>query len=255
MGTNYHTSKTLGFGVYSEHNNGFIKIDTFLENPHMFDNLNILTYDTKRLINAIKWIGKNINNITFDTMLAGYLLDYTLKDDISYMANVFGYEVKSLEEIYTKKFVEPDLNVLAIEAALKAKFIYETKNDLEEKLNKNEVMDLYEKIEFPLSFVLANMEFNGVNVDRNCLEEMDKEITLKITEIENKIYEEAGEKFNISSPKQLGEILFEKLGLKHGKKGKTGYSTSIDVLNKLKGEHPIIDLIIDYRMLTKIETT
>ncbi len=221
----------------------------------MFDNFKIITYDVKKLVTALKWKNINVNNITFDTMLAGFLLDYNLKDDISYMANIFGYKVSSLEEVYGKKLIMPNDDKYMENSVLKAKFIYESKDELTTKLEKNNLNDLFYNIEMPLSFVLSDMEFTGVHVDKKYLEDMDKELTLKIEEIENKIYEMAGEKFNLSSPKQLAEILFEKMGLSHGKKSKRGFSTSIDVLNKLKGVHPIIDLIIEYRLLTKIEAT
>ena len=107
----------------------------------------------------------------------------------------------------------------------------------------------------PLVYVLADMEFTGVYVDKNALKEMGEDIKIKLELISKDIYNQAGCQFNISSPNQLGEILFVKLKLPHGKKGKTGYSTAIDVLNKLKGKHPIIDQIIEYRMLTKLYTT
>ena len=115
--------------------------------------------------------------------------------------------------------------------------------------------ELYEQIELPLSKVLGNMEYNGINIDKTTLEEMGKEIKIKIDKLSQEIYELGGQEFNISSPNQLGEILFEKLNLPHGKKGKTGYSTAVDVLNKLKGKHPIIEKILEYRSLTKLYTT
>lgn len=255
LGSNYHTSKILGFGVFSTNNNYFIPFDIFLKNKNMFDNFDIITYDLKRLITALKWNDVDSLKVNFDTMLAGFLLDYNLKDDISYMANVFGYKVSSLEEIYTKKMILPNEEIYQKESVLKAKFIYETKEELKEKLEKNNLHKLFYEIEMPLSYVLSDMEFNGVNVDQKCLEDMDKDLTVKIDEITNEIYTMAGCKFNLSSPKQLSEVLFEKLGLSHGKKGKRGFSTSVDVLNKLKGTHPIIDLITEYRLLSKIETT
>ena len=107
----------------------------------------------------------------------------------------------------------------------------------------------------PLSIVLGDMEYEGINVDKNVLNEMNVELENKITEISNKIYDLAGEKFNISSPKQLGEILFEKLKVGSSKKTKKGYSTDKNILEKYKNRHPIIPLVLEHRMLTKLQST
>lgn len=123
------------------------------------------------------------------------------------------------------------------------------------ELEENGQHKLYYDIELPLVKVLADMQYTGVAVDRGALEEFGKRLSGGIAELENSIYELAGEKFNINSPKQLGSILFERLGLKHGKKTKTGYSTNVDVLRKLENEHPIIGCILEYRSLTKLRST
>ena len=239
-GTNYHTSEILGFGVYSEHNKYFVPKEYFLEHSDMFNDLNIITYDIKKVVTALKWRNIDFNNKVFDIMIAAFLLDYTVKDDIETLASYFGY---SFNEDFEKNVV------------LKAKFLYDMRQNMYDGLVKEELINHYDNIELPLAYVLSTMEYNGVIVNSETLKTMDDELTKKIDEVAHKIYETAGCEFNISSPKQLGEILFEKLELNHGKKSQRGYSTSIDVLNKLKGEHPIIDLIIEYRMLSKIETT
>ncbi len=238
--SNYHTSEILGFGVFSEHNKYFVPKEYFLNHSDMFDDLNIITYDIKKIITALKWKNIKFNNKVFDIMIAAFLLDYTVKDDIETFASFFGY---SFNEEFEKNVV------------LKAKFLYDMRQNMYDGLVKEELINHYDNIELPLAYVLSTMEYNGVNVNSETLKEMDKDLTIKIDEVAHKIYEMAGCEFNIASPKQLGEILFEKLNLNHGKKSHRGYSTSIEVLNKLKGEHPIIDLIIEYRMLSKIETT
>ena len=256
VGTNYHTSQILGFGIYSEHNSYFLSFEEFKKNPSLLDNFKIITYDLKKVINALKWQNITLNNIIFDTMIAGYLLDYNVKDDASVMASMFNYEIKSFEEAYGKTKIScPTYDVYSNISVSKAKFIYETKDDLINKLKDEQLLDLYYDTEIPLAYVLADMEFIGVNVDKNCLYEMDKDLKQKILDVTNQIYEYAGGEFNINSSAQLANVLFEKIGLNHGKKNQRGFSTSIEVLNKLKGTHPIIDLIIEHRLLNKIEST
>ena len=138
---------------------------------------------------------------------------------------------------------------------MKARFIYETYSKFNEELEKEGMKSLYYDMEHPLAYVLGDMEYNGVYVSKDTLKEMGEELKIKIEIITKDIYNLAGSEFNISSPKQLGEILFEKLGLPHGKKNANGYSTSADVLEKLRGKHIIIDKIIEYRAVTKLYTT
>jgi DNA polymerase-1 len=167
-----------------------------------------------------------------------------------------GYDIPFYDKVYGKtKFVKPSDEDIAYNTIAKAKFIYETHEVLLKKLEQEETIKLYNSLDLPLAKVLADMEFSGVNVNKDTLIEMGEELKIKIELLSNDIYNDAGVVFNISSPSQLGEVLFERLGLKHGKKGKTGYSTAIDVLNKLKGSHPIIERVIEYRTLTKLYTT
>ncbi|MDD2519140.1 MAG: DNA polymerase I, partial [Bacilli bacterium] len=257
LGTNYHTSKILGLGVYNEKNSFFIPFELLKENPEFLKNINKYTYDFKKTYVALKWHNIEISNVSFDTMLAAYLLDYNIKDDIAYLANQFDNDITFYENVYGKenKLNEPSIDIIAYNSIIKAKFIYDTYNLFTKKLKEEELYDLLNNIELPLSRVLGEMEYNGVHIETNTLIDMGEEIKIKIELISKDIYNQAGQEFNISSPSQLGEILFEKLGLPHGKKGKNGYSTAIDVLNKLKGKHPIIDNIIEYRMLTKLHST
>ena len=128
---------------------------------------------------------------------------------------------------------------------LKSKYLIDSYKEYEDKLNNEEMMDLFKNIEMPLITVLADMECNGVVVDKNILEDMEREIVSRIEDLEQKVYKEANQEFNISSPKQLGVILFEDLGLPFAKKTKTGYKTDVSILNKLKDVHPIVDLILE----------
>ena len=141
------------------------------------------------------------------------------------------------------------------EVTYKAKFIYETREKYLDDLKADEMYELFTDIELPLSTVLAKMEMNGIVCDKNILNEQATEIKARIDELEHQIHELCGVEFNISSPKQLGDVLFETLGLPGGKKGATGYKTGAEVLEKLIGKHPVIELILEYRNITKLYST
>ena len=256
LGTNYHKSEILGAAIYNKNQSIYIPKQILLQQPSFLKEQELITYDEKKLYVVLKENNIEINNITFDTMLASYLLEKNVKDDIAYLANQFGINIPFYETVFGKHAdITPEENEIAKNAVLKAKFIYDTEKDLTDNLKKQEMYDLFNDIEMPLGIVLGDMEYDGINVDKKTLEEMGKEILEKTEIISKEIYELAGTEFNISSPIQLGDILFEKLNLPHGKKGKTGYSTAVDVLNKLKGKHPIIEKILEYRSLTKLYTT
>jgi len=129
------------------------------------------------------------------------------------------------------------------------------KDKVIEKLKKDHQYELYEDVEMPVAFILSDMEFQGAKVDLSVLKQLQSDFNSQIKDLEKEIYLLAHKEFNISSPKQLGEVLFEDLGLPYAKKTKTGYSTSVDVLNKLKDIHPIINKVLSYRMLTKLYST
>jgi DNA polymerase-1 len=186
-------------------------------------------------------------------MLAGYLLNYNVKDDISYLANQFSYDIPFYEVISKAK--EIDEKVIADLCVRKAKFIFESKERLSNELEREDCVNLFNDIEMPLSFVLADMEFTGVNVDKKTLIDMGEEIQIKLELLEKDIFNLAGVSFNISSPKQLGEVLFTKLNIPYRGNIKKGISTSKEILDKLRDKHPIINKILDYRMLSKIKGT
>lgn len=257
LGTNYHTSEILGMAVYNSEDSFYVPYTILKESLVKIDQVEKYTYDLKKTYVALKKQDLEISKITFDTMLATYLLDYNVKDDIAYIANNFDADIPFYEKTYGKnnKLIKPADDIIAYNTIMKAKFIYETYDKFHDKLFDEKELSLLEEIEMPLSYVLGDMEFDGVCVDENTLEEMGQEIKIKLDLISNDIYNYAGVKFNISSPSQLGEVLFEKLNLQRGKKIKTGFSTSVDVLEKLRGKHPIIDLIMEHRTLSKLYTT
>ncbi len=189
-------------------------------------------------------------------MIAGYLLDYNIQDDIAHLANQLNFAIPFYNKVYGKtKFTKPSLKDIAYNTVVKAKFIYETRDTFINKLEEEKLMTLYKDIDFPLAHVLSNMELAGINIDQKNLIDMGENIKVRIEVLTSEIYTDAGEVFNIASPQQLSGILFDKLKLPHGKKGKTGYSTAIDVLKKLKNKHNIIPKIIEYRMLLKLKST
>lgn len=255
-GANYHNSKVLGVSVYNKAKQIYIPIEVLKQNKEFINTFPKITYDLKKLYVSLKKEEIEIKNVEFDTMLAAYLLEYNLKDDIAYIAKELDYDIPFETEIYGKKYeLNPTEQEIGNYSIKKAQFIYETEEQLTKKIEQQEMKHLFSEIEMPLSIVLGNMEYNGINVSKQTLEEMGLEIQKRLQELTNEIYELAGTEFNIASPSQLGEILFEKLGLPHGKKGKTGYSTAVDVLNKLKGRHPIIEKILEYRSISKLYST
>ena len=248
---NYHNANIIGLSLYNKEIYAFIPYELLKENPNFLSNLNIITYDLKRLYVSLNKQKINLNNITFDSMIAGYLLNYNVKEDIAYLANSLGHEIN----FYDKK-EKLEYEELVKRSIKKAKFIYETKTTLLEELKKEEVIELYENIEFPLALVLSKMEQEGIRVDKQVLNNMKEELTNKIELLSKEIYNYAEEEFNISSPKQLGNILFEKLNIPHGKKNKTGsYHTDEATLLKIGPGYPIIEKILEYRMLTKLLST
>ena len=247
--TNYHHANIIGLSLYNEEASAYIPYEVLKQQPNFLTNGIKYTYDYKRLLVSFNKYNLDIKDITFDTMIAAYLLNYTIKDDIATLANDLSYDI----EFYNKKKELTDIE-FARNSILRAKFIYESYPELDKKLKEEEVYDLYSNIEFPLIKVLAKMEIEGIRVDAKILEDMKKDISIKIEEVEKDIYTLAGEEFNIASPKQLGEILFDKLKLPYAKKNKTGYVTDANVLGRLTN-YEIVAKILEYRMLTKLYST
>ena len=244
---NYHIGEIIGLSIYDGTKNYYLTKEEIIKNKDIFKYA-AYTYDLKKSMVALKKLDIDLTHVKFDTMIALYLLNKNVNDDISYVSNTYGYNINYLSDIRKNNLVK--------DIVLKSKFIYEIVEDLKTELKKFELEKLFDEIEMPLIEVLANIEENGVRVSKKILDEMKEEISIKINIVKDKIYNYSGTEFNISSPKQLGEILFEKLNLPYNKKkGKTGYSTSHDVLVKLADIHPIINLILEYREMTKLYST
>ena len=258
LGTNYHKDKIYGVSIYNDKTCAFIPFEVLKENPDILKNAgNMLTYDLKKVL----YIFRN-NNIfsgkcDYDLMIAAYLLNYNIKDDISYLAHNKGYDINFYDDVFGHgtKIKEPPLEEIAKLCCEKARFIYETKNMFLNELKDDGSLMLFHNIEMPLVEVLTDMELTGIRVDKSYLETTGKELDTKIEKLEAEIYELAGTTFNISSPKQLGIILFETLKIPYPKKIKdNNYSTSKEILDKLVGTYSIVDKILEYRMLTKLQS-
>ena len=237
----------VGIGVVDSKNNYFIPNSILEDVISIFKDKNVYTFDQKKNYVLLKKDGLEIDSC-FDTMIAAYLLNINIKDDIAYLMNNNGCEVNFYSNSLKNGFDKKDI-------ILKARFIYDIKDEYIDKLKDEEMYELFTDIEMPLITVLANMEYDGVKVDASILKDMEEEMSTRISDIEQEIYTLVGEEFNISSPKQLGVILFEKLELPGAKKTKTGYKTDVSVLQKLVGNHPVIEKILEYRRLTKIKST
>ena len=254
----YNKGKIIGVGLYDGSKAYYIPGDKVTEYSELFSTIyNKYTYDLKRNIVLFNKIGVKEKNTVFDLMIAAYLLNYTIKDDISFLAKYFDYNIPLYEDIYGTQKKPKDVSVDTIKqnCGFKAKFIYEIKEQIYNKLKEEEELHLFEDIEMPLSRVLADMEITGIKVDSEYLDSVAKELESKMSILENDIYNDAGEEFNIMSPKQLSEILFVKLEIRYPKRVKDNkYSTSKEILDKIVDLHPIVNKILEYRTLSKLYT-
>jgi len=219
-------------------------------------------HQIKQDILALKCLEISVKNISFDTAIAAYLIDPTRNtyEISSIAAEYLGKTIEKEEEIIGKGKKKVGYLAIDIDKIAQYGFDYccitrELMSFLSKKIEEYDLQKLYNEVEIPLIEVLADMEFRGFRVDQDKLEEIGKSLEQKILQLTDEIYQEAGETFNINSTKQLGEILFERLKLPPIKKTKTGYSTNIDVLEKLYHRHPIIPKIIEYRQFMKIKST
>lgn len=261
---NYHYADIVGFSIVNEKGNFYLPTEIALKSA-AFKNWaedeekKKVVYDAKRSMVSLRRRGINLAGVTFDILIASYLIDPSKTiEDLSSIAKEYGtFNLQSDASFYGKgaKRKIPGEADLAQHLVRKSLSLANLKEKLENDLKENEQDRLFAELEMPLSLILADMESAGVMVDTDRLQAMGEEITEKLKDIENKIYEMAGEEFNINSPKQLGIILFEKLKMPVIKKTKTGYSTSADVLEKLAPDYEIIEQILNFRHLGKLKST
>lgn len=211
----------------------------------------------------LKRYGLDVPNVKFDTMIAAYLLKpeaRSYKEDYLSL-EYLGYQMQPIEDLIGKRgksqknMAEIPIEDVVHYAAEDADVALQLTGRLEKLLRDNELYDLFVDLELPLMHVLTQMEFDGTYVDREFLEQMSKDLQKEIGKLEKKIYTVADKEFNINSPQQLSQVLFDEIGLKPIKKTKTGYSTNARVLEELKKEHPLPGLILDYREVAKLKST
>ena len=259
----YHNSDVVNIAVYKDENVYIFSEDNFFENKFVRNYLESdaekVVYDYKKILYIAKrnGISDMVGNV-FDVKIAAYLLDVTVKTELDKIVfNTLGNIIKSEEEIYGKgvKRTLPTNEILYPYLAQVVKSIFDLKEIQSARLKEENMDSLYKNIEVKVARVLANMEYEGIHVSKKALEDMSDELDERIKILEASIHTLAGSEFNIASPKQLGIVLFEDLGLPPVKKTKTGYSTSVEVLEQLQHSHEIIPLIMEYRVLTKLNST
>jgi DNA polymerase I len=261
---NYHTAEIAGFSAASGNGVYFIPAELALSSETFKkwaedESKKKIVYDAKRTEVSLRHHGIHLKGVEFDLLIASYIINPSESiEDFASVAKRHGYNgVQTDDAVYGKgaKRKIPAQEDLAGHLARKAAALEALRDKLEDELKENRQYELFYDLEMPLSLILADMESQGVKVDLERLQAMGEQINQKLGDIEERIHEHAGEAFNINSPKQLGVILFEKLGLPPVKKTKTGYSTSADVLEKLEEKHEIIREILQYRQLGKLQST
>lgn len=262
---NYHTGKIEGIAWGNNEKKYVASIEDMAEDA-LFkkwledESLSKRVYDAKKTQVALRRYGLGIQGIVFDVLLAAYLLDTNNNNqDIADVASHFDYhQIDSDELVYgkgAKKGLPEDVALVHMHMARKIAAIQTISPKMQELLEEKNQYSLFQDMELPIAQILGEMETEGIKVNAQTLQEMRQEFAGILQNIEEKIYAEAGEKFNLNSPKQLGVILFEKMQLPVIKKTKTGYSTAVDVLEQLKDQAPIVEDILHYRQIMKIQST
>ena len=262
LGENYHREEVVGL-AWGDKDGIYVGGPELLDSPVLKDFLEhqpIKTYDFKRGKVLLARKGIDLLPATFDSRLAKYLLSTVDDNALTTIAHLYGQTSLIPDEaIYGKgaKLALPERDVFFPHLARKVQVLLETEAPMLAKLEENQQSDLLFEMELPLANVLAKMEIAGIKVKVETLKAMQAENEVLIEQLTKEIYELAGQEFNINSPKQLGTILFEDMGLplEYTKKTKTGYSTAVDVLERLAPIAPIVSKILDYRQITKLQST
>ncbi|NQM13084.1 DNA polymerase I [Streptococcus suis] len=262
LGENYHREEVVGL-AWGDKDGIYVGGPELLDSPVLKDFLEhqpIKTYDFKRGKVLLARKGIDLPSATFDSRLAKYLLSTVDDNALTTIAHLYGQTSLIPDEaIYGKgaKLALPERDVFFPHLARKVQVLLETEAPMLAKLEENQQSDLLFEMELPLANVLAKMEIAGIKVQVETLKAMQAENEVLIEQLTKEIYELAGQEFNINSPKQLGTILFEDMGLplEYTKKTKTGYSTAVDVLERLAPIAPVVSKILEYRQITKLQST
>lgn len=262
LGENYHREDLVGL-AWGDKEQIYVGGPELLDNPilrQFLENHTIKTYDFKRGKVLLARHGLDLPLASFDSRLAKYLLSTVEDNAITTIANLYGQtRLVPDEVVYGKgaKLALPERAEYFPHLANKLQVLIETEAVMLEKLEENQQVSLLFDMELPLANVLAKMEITGIKVQKETLQTMQAENEVLIEQLTKEIYELAGQEFNINSPKQLGTILFEDMGLplEYTKKTKTGYSTAVDVLERLAPIAPVVSKILDYRQITKLQST
>ncbi|MEB2627529.1 DNA polymerase I [Peribacillus frigoritolerans] len=261
---NYHRADIIGIAISNEQGHFYFNGEDALSSDAFKswaedETKKKTVFDAKRTVVALRHRGVEIKGIDFDVFLASYILDPAESvDEVAEITKTQGTIRLETDDVFYGKGAKrkiPEEAELREHIARKSKAIFSLKEPMIDKLQEFEQYHLFTELELPLSIILANMEWQGIKVDIGRLKNMGQELAIRLRNIEARIFELAGEAFNINSPKQLGAILFEKLELPIMKKTKTGYSTSADVLEKLESKHDIVKEILLYRQLGKLQST
>ncbi|PAL11376.1 DNA polymerase I [Peribacillus simplex] len=261
---NYHRAGIIGIAISNEQGHFYFNGEDALSSDAFKswaedETKKKTVFDAKRTVVALRHRGVEIKGIDFDVFLASYILDPAESvDEVAEITKTQGTIRLETDDVFYGKGAKrkiPEEAELREHIARKSKAIFSLKEPMIDKLQEFEQYHLFTELELPLSIILANMEWQGIKVDIGRLKNMGQELAIRLRNIEARIFELAGEAFNINSPKQLGAILFEKLELPVMKKTKTGYSTSADVLEKLESKHDIVKEILLYRQLGKLQST
>lgn len=257
---NYHKDSVLGISIVVNNHGHFIEKDNIF-NDVLVEELSkkkLYTIDVKKSYVSLKRLGINLNNFVFDLGLAAYILNpsYSASDIKSIYSHFIETNLSFSEEVYGKntKFMIPSLDVYGKYSIDKVGYIKACKKEIDSVLTAEQNKLLYE-VEIPLALVLGDMELSGFRVSKNRLNEIGEFVLSEINRLEKEIYELCGFEFNIASPKQLGEVLFEKLAIAKGKKNKTGYVTNAETLEKLALIHPVPKKVLEYRKYSKLYST
>ncbi|HEM3726587.1 TPA: DNA polymerase I [Streptococcus suis] len=262
LGENYHREDLVGL-AWGDKEQIYVGGPELLDNPilrQFLENHTIKTYDFKRGKVLLARHGLDLPLASFDSRLAKYLLSTVEDNAITTIANLYGQTLLVPDEVvYGKgaKLALPERAEYFPHLANKLQVLIETEAVMLEKLEENQQISLLFDMELPLANVLAKMEITGIKVQKETLQTMQAENEVLIEQLTKEIYELAGQEFNINSPKQLGTILFEDMGLplEYTKKTKTGYSTAVDVLERLAPIAPVVSKILEYRQITKLQST